>query len=103
MKIRHGQGKWALRQLLYKHVPRQLLERPKQGFGIPLAEWLRGPLRDWAEALLHPTRLHQEGYFKPAPILQRWQEHLTGERNWEYALWSVLMFQAWLAAQQDKG
>ncbi len=103
IKIRNSQGKWALRQLLYKHVPRQLIERPKQGFGIPLAEWLRGPLRDWAADLLHPTRLHKEGYFQPAPILQRWQEHLTGKRNWEYSLWSVLMFQAWLAAQQGKG
>jgi asparagine synthase (glutamine-hydrolysing) len=103
MKIRDGQGKRILRQILYKHVPRSLLERPKQGFGIPLAEWLRGLLRDWAESLLDAGRLRQEGYFHPAPVRLRWQEHLSGRHNWEYSLWSVLMFQAWLEARQAGG
>ena len=101
MKIKNGQGKWLLRQLLYKHVPKALIERPKQGFSIPLAEWLRGPLRDWAEALLDEQRLRHEGYFDPAPILHKWNEHLAGRGNWQHHLWSVLMFQAWLEKQND--
>ena len=99
MKIKDGQGKWLLRQLLYKHVPKALIERPKQGFSIPLGEWLRGPLRDWAEALLNEQRLKQEGYFDPEPILYKWNEHLAGRGNWHHHLWSVLMFQAWLETQ----
>lgn len=96
MKIRQRQGKWILRQLLYRYVPRPMVDRPKSGFGIPLATWLRGPLRDWAEALLNENRLRQDGYFNSAPILKIWREHLSGKMNWEYHLWNVLMFQAWL-------
>lgn len=98
-KIRDGQGKWLLRQVLYKYVPKDLIERPKAGFGIPLANWLRGPLREWAEALLDEKRLGQEGYFHPAPIRKIWLEHLSGKKNWQYHLWNILMFQAWLENQ----
>lgn len=96
MKIRHGQGKWLLRRLLDRHIPRALVERPKMGFGIPLDAWLRGPLRDWAETLLAEDRLRREGYLEPEPIRAAWQAHLAGHASYGYRLWSVLMFQAWL-------
>lgn len=96
MKIRNGQGKWLLRQILYKYVPKNLVERPKTGFGIPIDSWLREPLRDWAEALLDEQRLRKEGFFNPQPIRQKWAEHLSEHRNWQYYLWDVLIFQAWL-------
>ncbi|MDP3887543.1 asparagine synthase (glutamine-hydrolyzing), partial [Hydrogenophaga sp.] len=99
MKIRGNQGKWALRQVLYRHVPRELIERPKAGFSIPIGQWLRGPLRDWAESLLDAQRLQAEGFFHPAPIRARWAEHLAGQREHTTSLWAVLMFQAWLQEQ----
>ncbi|AGE25019.1 asparagine synthase (glutamine-hydrolyzing) [Pseudomonas poae] len=99
LKIRNGQGKWLLREVLYRHVPKELIERPKQGFGIPLDSWLRGPLRDWAEELLSEDRLRSEGYFHAEPIRHKWAEHLSGKKNWQHHLWDILMFQAWLAEQ----
>jgi asparagine synthase (glutamine-hydrolysing) len=98
-KIRNGQGKWLLRQVLHKYVPRNLIERPKTGFGVPIDAWLRGPLREWAESLLGQSRLQHDGFFNAALIRQKWAEHLSGKRSWQYQLWSVLMFQAWLGEQ----
>lgn len=95
-KIRDGQTKWLLRQVLYRHVPRRLIDRPKQGFAVPLDQWLRGPLRDWAESLIAPERLTQEGFFDTVQVRTKWEEHISGVRNWQYLIWDVLMFQAWM-------
>ena len=94
-KIRHGETKWVLRRILDHYVPRTLIERPKSGFGIPIGQWLRGPLREWANTMLSPDLLVQDGFFNPKPIQRIWKQHLSGAADLEYQLWGVLMFQAW--------
>jgi asparagine synthase (glutamine-hydrolysing) len=95
MKLRGQTNKWLLRQVLYRYVPPTLVDRPKSGLDVPIGQWLRGPLREWAETLLDEKRLTAEGVFRPGPIRIRWQEHLTGHRNWGGPLWIILMFQSW--------
>lgn len=99
MKIRNGHGKWALRRILYKHVPKELVERPKAGFTVPIGQWLRGPLRDWGESLLVETRLKNDGYLDSGEVLNLWRDHCSGRRDWTYRLWNLLSFQAWLSSQ----
>jgi asparagine synthase (glutamine-hydrolysing) len=96
LKRRDGVGKWLLRQVLYRHVPRQLIERPKTGFGVPLSDWLRGPLRPWAEHLLDERRLREQGLLDVAYVRRLWRDQVEGRREWMYLLWDVLMLQAWL-------
>ena len=98
LKVRGGQGKWLLRQLLYKYLPRTLVERPKMGFGVPIDAWLRGPLKAWAADLLDPGAMSRAGFLDPAPIQEKWAEHQSGRRNWQHFLWNVLMFEAWRRA-----
>ncbi len=98
LKVKEGQDKWALRQVLFQHVPREMIERPKMGFGVPIDSWLREPLRDWAEDLLDETKLHQQGFFHSKPIRKKWDEHVSGKKDWSFYLWHVLMFQQWYEA-----
>jgi asparagine synthase (glutamine-hydrolysing) len=102
LKVRQGKGKWILRQLLYRYVPEELVERPKRGFSVPLDAWLRGPLRAWAEDLLQASLLREQGFFDAVTVRQLWQEHLGGSRAWGRQLWHVLMFQAWLASVESR-
>jgi asparagine synthase (glutamine-hydrolysing) len=99
-KLHEGQTKRILRRIAYQLVPQSLLDRPKTGFGVPIDSWLRGPLRDWAESLISRERLQREGYFDPQPIRHCWEQHLSGHRQWQYRIWGVLMFQAWLDEQR---
>jgi asparagine synthase (glutamine-hydrolysing) len=95
-KVQGNSNKRVLREILYRYVPRPLLDRPKMGFGVPIDSWLRGPLRAWAEDLLDESRLRREGYLDPTPIREKWDEHISGARNWQYLIWDVLMFESWL-------
>ena len=97
MKIRNGQGKWILRQLLSRYIPESLFDRPKTGFGVPIDSWLRGSLREWAEDLLDEQKLNEQGLLNTTMVREKWQEHMSGRRNWQHQLWDVLMFQSWQA------
>ena len=99
MKIRNKSGKWALKEILKKYIPQELTDRPKMGFGVPIDSWLRGPLRTWAEDLLNYNSIREQGYLNADMVKHKWEEHISGKRNWQYHLWDVLMFQAWLEAQ----
>ena len=99
MKIQNGIGKSILRNILYKYVPKELIERPKAGFGIPLGLWLRGPLKNWVEDLLNPVRLEKEGFLNAEIVNKIWKEHLSGKRDWSFRVWSIVIFQQWLESQ----
>jgi asparagine synthase (glutamine-hydrolysing) len=101
MKVRGGKGKHILRELLFRQAPQQLFDRPKAGFGIPVGEWIKGPLRSWAEELLEPRRMDGEGYLDASSVQRRWNMHLSGRRDSTPALWAILMFQAWRRHQTE--
>ncbi len=101
LKLKNNSAKWLLGKLLNKYIPREITERPKMGFDVPVAAWLRGDLREWAEDLLDEARLRREGFLNPSAVNIKWREHLSGKRNHQHALWAVLMFQAWLETQEN--
>jgi asparagine synthase (glutamine-hydrolysing) len=98
-KLRGDETKWPLRQLLYRHVPKELIERPKMGFGVPVGDWLRGPMRQWGESLLDERRLRTDGLLRPEAVRRAWTRHLSGQVNFQSRLWPILMLQQWLEAQ----
>jgi asparagine synthase (glutamine-hydrolysing) len=102
MKVRDGVRKWILREVLHRHVPRRLVDGPKRGFAIPIGEWLRGPLRLWADDLLDRDRIEADGFFRYAPIAVKWHQHRRGACDWSYPLWAVLMFQTWYDRQRER-
>ena len=95
MLVRNGVGKWVLRRVLDRYVPRHLVERPKAGFSVPLADWLRGPMRDWAESLINPARIDDEGLLDSRQVSSMWSQHVSGSYDRSTYLWNILMFQAW--------
>jgi asparagine synthase (glutamine-hydrolysing) len=95
-KINGSNGKFILKELLSKYLPKDVFDRPKQGFALPIESWLKGPLEDWVENLLDPRKMSEDGYFDSDVVYQKWREHRAGKHNWQTELWDVLMFQAWL-------
>ena len=96
-KYKKGKGKWILRKVLNRHVPMELIDRPKMGFGVPVEDWLRGPLRDWAENLLEDRKIRDQGYFDAVLVRKMWDEHKSGKRRWHAQIWRILVFQMWLS------
>ena len=101
-KVRDGNTKWILKEILNQYIPKAFFDRPKMGFGVPIGKWLRGPLKEWANELLNENRLKSEGIFNPIEIKLKWEQHQSNTHNWDYHLWDVLMFQAWLENFKNK-